>query len=267
MDARFSERYGQWALIAGSVEGMGDAYAGAFAERGLNLLLVDRDEPGLGDQAVRLMSKYSVEVREIVCDLGDLDRVAEVIDEVGGLEVGMLVYNAAAAEQGGWLEVSLARKNLVVRVNVLAPLLMVDRLSRSMVERGRGGIILTSSMAALQGAPRQAMYAATKAFDLILGETLWAELREYGVDALAFVPGMVDTPAFARSGAARAASVALPPITPEDAVAAALDALGREPSVVPGKGWQLAAFTMSKLVPRKLAIRILAEQMKALGKD
>jgi short-subunit dehydrogenase len=267
MRAGFARRYGPWALVAGSVEGMGDAYARAFAERGLNLLLVDRDHPGLAQQAARLADDHPVEVREIRCDLGDLDRVAEVVAEVGELEVGMLVFNAAAAEAGGWLEVPLARKELVVRVNVLAPLLLVDPLSRAMAERRRGGIILTSSMAAFQGAPRQAMYAATKAFDLILGETLWAELKEFGVDALAFVPGMVDTPAFARSGADRAASVVLPPVTPEKAVEAALEALGREPSAVPGLGWQMAAFTMSKLMPRKLAIRLLGEQMKALGKD
>lgn len=266
MGSDFSKRYGPWAMIAGSVEGMGDAYAREFAARGLNLVLVDRDLAGLRDQAERLASEHRVEVRPSVCDLGDLDRVAAVLDEAEGLGIGMLVFNAAAADGGAWLEVPLEHKNLVVRVNVLAPLMMVDRLSRPMAERGRGGIILTSSMAALQGAPRQAIYAATKAFDLILGETLWAELKDVGVDALAFVPGMVKTPSFSRSGAEKGASAVLPPISSEEAVAEALRALGRDPSAVPGLAWQIAAFTMARLMPRKLAIRIIGEQMKDLGK-
>jgi short-subunit dehydrogenase len=65
-----------------------------------------------------------------------------------------------------------------------------------MAQRGRGGIVLVTSGAAWVGGDRLAAYGASKAFDLILGEALWAELRPRGVDVLSTVLGATDTPAF-----------------------------------------------------------------------
>lgn len=261
----FTRRYGRWGLIAGSAEGMGIAYAERFARHGLDLVLLDRDGAALKAQAEALKTRHGIEVRAIRCDLADTANVENILDGLEALEIGMLVYNAAAADSGPWLEVSLARKNMVVSVNVLTPLAMVDRLSRQMCARGRGGIILTSSMSALQGAPRQGVYAATKAFDLILGETLWAELAEHGVDALAFVPGMVNTPSFVRSGANKSATALMPPVEPEQAVEEALAALGKYPSWIPGRVWRAAAVALTKIVPRRLSIRFTADRMKQFG--
>jgi len=265
-DKSFQRRYGPWALIAGAVEGMGNAYAENFAAQGLDLVLLDRDAAGLKKQAKALQSAHGVQVRAIPCDLADTARIERILDELEALEIGMLVFNAAAADTGAWLEVPLARKNMVVSVNVLTPLTMVDRLSKAMAARRRGGIILTSSMSALQGAPRQGVYAATKAFDLILGETLWAELREHGVDALAFIPGMVKTPSFERSGASDSAMAIMPPLEPAEAVTEALSALGRHPSWIPGRAWRAGAAAMSKLLPRKLAIGVVGARMNQLGR-
>lgn len=265
--AEFLKRYGQWALIAGSAEGMGQTYAETFAGNGLDLLLFDRDAAGLKAQARALKERYGVQVRTVRCDLADTAGIEKILDGLEDLEIGMLVFNAAASDSGAWLEVPLARKKMVVSVNVLTPLAMVDRLSRKMCARGRGGIILTSSMSALQGSPRLGVYAATKAFDLILGETLWAELAEHGVDALAFIPGMVKTPSFDRSGASESANALMPPIEPEQAVAEALAALGKHPSWIPGRAWRVAAVAMSKIMPRRLSIRIAGDRMKQLGKS
>jgi len=261
----FRRRYGQWALIAGSAEGMGIAYAERFARHGLDLVLLDRDGAGLDAQAKKLQATHGIEVRKIRCDLADTSRVEKLLDGLEALEIGMLVYNAAAADSGPWLEVPLARKNMVVSVNVLTPLALVDRLSRKMAARGRGGIILTSSMSALQGAPCQGVYAATKAFDLILGETLWAELAEHGVDALAFVPGMVNTPSFVRTGANKSATALMPPVEPEQAVEEALGALGTYPSWIPGRVWRALALLQSKVLPRRYAISMVRERLKQFG--
>ena len=262
----FRLRYGQWALIAGSAEGMGIAYAERFAREGLDLVLLDRDAAGLDAQARKLKAAHGIEVRKIRCDLSDTRGVERILDGLEELEIGMLVFNAAAADSGPWLKVPLERKNMVMSVNVLTPLAMVDRLSRKMAARGRGGIILTSSMSALQGAPCQGVYAATKAFDLILGETLWAELAEHGVHALAFVPGMVNTPSFVRSGASKSATALMPPVEPEQAVEEALGALGTYPSWIPGRAWRVAALVQSKLLPRRFAIERVRDRLKQFGK-
>ena len=262
----FRQRYGRWALIAGSAEGMGNAYAERCAREGLDLVLLDRDAAGLKAQAKALQAAHGIEVRAIRCDLADTANVEKILDGLEALEIGMLVFNAAAADSGPWLEVPLARKKMVVSVNVLTPLTIVDRLSRKMAQRGRGGIILTSSMSALQGAPCQGVYAATKAFDLILGETLWAELAEHGVDALAFVPGMVNTPSFVRTGANKSANAFMPPVEPAPAVEEALAALGKYPSWIPGRVWRAAALLQSKVLPRRFAISMVRDRLKQFGK-
>ena len=65
-----------------------------------------------------------------------------------------------------------------------------------MKEKGRGGIIFLSSASAVQGSVLIANYAATKAYNLILAEGLWEELRQQGVDVLGFMPGATDTPGY-----------------------------------------------------------------------
>ena len=67
-----------------------------------------------------------------------------------------------------------------------------------MVARGRGALILVTSGAAWVGGAGLAAYGATKAFDLILAEALWAEWRGSGVDVLALVLSRTDTPSLRR---------------------------------------------------------------------
>jgi short-subunit dehydrogenase len=94
-----------------------------------------------------------------------------------------------------------------------------------MAERGRGGIVLMTSMSAAAGGAYIAAYAATKAFDLVLAEALWMELGQRDVDVLSVVAGLTDTPAMRRSGAVTDDS-AMTPMDPDDVAAEALDALG-----------------------------------------
>lgn len=259
-------RYRGWALICGSAEGMGAAYAERLAHEGFDLVLLDMNLPALDTQAKRLEAEFGIATRTLACDLSQPKRVTAALDALADLEVGLVVFNAAIGAVGPWGEVSLATKMLAVSVNVIAVLLVTDRLSRPMLERGRGGIILTSSMAALQGAPGQAVYAATKSFDLILAESLWGELKEQGVDVLALIPGMVRTPNLKRSGADSGEGMLLAAVEPQEAVDDALGALGKEPRIVPGRSWKLAA-AASNLVPRKTMIEAIGKRMRGLKKQ
>ncbi len=100
-----------------------------------------------------------------------------------------------------------------------------------MARRGRGGIILLASGTALQGSPRYANYAATKAFNLVLGESLWYEFKGHGVDVLSFVPGPTNTPGLRTSVKGLKEGVAVGPIRlPGETAEYAVAALGRAAS-------------------------------------
>ena len=195
----FRSKYGPWALVAGASEGIGAAFADELAARGLPLILLARRVEPLDALAAQLRAAHGVEVRTASVDLGAPSLLDDVRRVCAGLEVGLLVYNAAVSLIGPFLEQSLDDKLRALDVNCRGPLILSDELGRAMVRRGRGGIVLMSSLAGTQGTPYVATYAATKAFNLVLAEGLWDELREHGVDVLACRAGATRTPAFERS--------------------------------------------------------------------
>ena len=119
--------------------------------------------------------------------------VDAIVAATGGLEVGTLVYNAAAEPRGYFLEVPAAEHLDNITVNCTVPTLLCHHFGRAMAARGRGAIALVSSMGALQGGKVFASYFAAKAYEWILAEGLWAELGEAGVDAVAYVVGATRT--------------------------------------------------------------------------
>ena len=267
MDLR--TRYGPWALITGGAMGLGAAFADQLAVSGLNLVLLDYNGSALASQAGTLRRRHpSVEIREIVTDLSDRDQVDEALASVADLEIGLLVACAAHSVVGAWLEVPLETKVKHIEVNCVSVATMVDRLSREMAARKRGGIIVVSSMSAQQGTPLVATYAATKAFDLVLGESLWAELRSHGVDVLSLMPGSTRTPGFQGSlpaGAKLPKGVRV--MESGDVAREALAALGKRPSIVAG-GWnRLASSAMQRLLPRKKAIEVMTRSMRSMYRD
>ncbi len=195
------KHYGPWALIAGGSEGIGLCFARRLAEAGINLLLLARRAGPLEAAGEALEADYPVEVHTHAADLtsGTIREELEAI--TAGLEIGLLVYNAGAAHGAALFhDEPLEQAQKMVALNCTGPLLFAHHLGTGMRERGRGGIILLSSMAGLGGSGYIATYAATKAFDIALAEGLWAELTPHGVHVLGLVAGSTDTPAMADAG-------------------------------------------------------------------
>jgi hypothetical protein len=142
--------------------------------------------------------------------------------------------------------------------------LLCHHFGRRFRERGRGGIILMSSMAAFQGNPLLAQYAATKAYNLILAEGLWWECRGHGVDVLACVPGATLTPGYLALRGSKATAPFPPEMTPAAVVEEALAALGTGPSVIPGWANRLSAALMQRLLPRRRAIKLMGRVARKL---
>ena len=176
----FAERYGPWALVAGASDGVGAEFAHEIARRGVNVVLLARRQRVLDEVAASIARESRVETRAVAVDLAASDAIERVRAATTGLDVGFLVYCAGADPD---YEPFLAGG--------------VERAT-AMVARGRGGIVILGSAAGFAGAPNMVAYAASKAFDMVMAEALWAELHEQGVDVLGLILGLTDTPALRR---------------------------------------------------------------------
>ena len=257
------ERYGGAALVAGASEGIGAAFARELARRRIDLVLVARRAAPLEALATELRRAHGVGVTALAADLGTADATARVREACLGMEIGLLVYNAAASPLGPFLERPLPEHLAAIDVNVRAPLALAHVFGGPMAARGRGGIVLMTSLAGFQGTPLVASYAATKAFNLVLAEGLWDELRGRGVDVLACCAGATSTPGYARSAPSGPASFVTPPVqSPDDVARAAIRALGRRPFVVTGVANALASLVMRRLLSRRRAIVTMGREMR-----
>ena len=259
---RFAHRYGPWAVVAGASEGIGQAYARELAARGLHLVLVARRPGPLEETAAELRSRHGVEVRIAAVDLGAPDVLAALAPHTDDIEVGLLIYNAAYADIGGYLDQSLESKLKTIDVNCRGPVALTSAYGAKMAARGRGGLLLMSSMAGFQGSGLVSTYAATKAFDTVLGEGLWAELGPQGVDVLVCVAGATLTPNFEKQTPEAKRGMAFP-MTPEAVAREGLAHLGKGPTHITGWVNRSVHATVGRL-PRRLAVAFMASNTKKL---
>jgi short-subunit dehydrogenase len=252
----FADRYGPWALVAGASEGLGAAFARALAGRGLNLILVARRHEPLEALAADLPTRTIT----VSADLATMDGIAQVVEAAAGLDVGLVVANAAYSPIGRFIEMDPELTRRAMDLNCRAPLELAHRFLPAMAARGRGGFIVMSSLAGMQGSPPISVYAATKAFGAILAEGLWAELRGTGVDVLTCVAGAVATPGLVGATSRPAPGT----LTPDEVAGAALRGLGRGPRTVPGLTMRLSSALMSRLLPRRTAIAVISRASRDL---
>ena len=252
--------YGAWALVAGASEGLGAAYARALARRGLDLVLVARRKDLLERLAAERRKNVGVQVLVCAVDLARPEFLEELSAFCLKLELGLIVYNAAHSPVGEFLSLPSSDIERIVDVNVRAPSLLLRRLVPSMAARGRGAVVLMTSLAGDQGSANIAMYAATKAFTRVLAEGLWQEWKEKGVEVVACCAGAVRTPGYAQTADGDAPGT----LDPEKVVEETLGRLGRGPVVIPGRVNRVAHFVMSRLLPRRTAIAIMARSTGGL---
>jgi short-subunit dehydrogenase len=238
-------------VVAGASEGVGACLARQLGERGVNVVLVARTQSKLEEVAANV----ATETRILALDLSAADAASALATATDDLDVGMLVYNAGADPyMSHFLDEPVDAWQAMAARNCTTVLGAAHHYGGRMVTRGRGGIVLVTSGAAWAGGARLAVYGATKAFDLVLAEALWAELGPQGVDVLAMVLGATDTPAFRRLVGDRDVG----PLDDADAVARdLLDNLGNGPTFPPDPA-------LLGAVPRRTAVELMSAGAAAL---
>ena len=260
----FRSKYGPWAVVAGASEGIGAAFGAQLAARGLNLVLVARRGEILSELGAKLKAEYGAQILCLAIDLADSGGPKSVDEQTRDLEIGLLVFNAAFSVIGPFFSRPIDEHYREVDLNCRAPMAMAYHFGQRMMARGRGGILLMSSLSAFQGTPLVSNYAATKAYNLLLAEGLWDELRAQGIDVLACCAGATLTPAYLATKPENPRFISVPVMTPEQVAREALATLGRAPSMITGWQNRLSSLLMRRAMPRHLAIRLMGWTMRGM---
>ncbi|HTP08387.1 MAG TPA: SDR family NAD(P)-dependent oxidoreductase [Anaerolineae bacterium] len=263
-DGTFRARYGSWAVVAGASIGLGAEFATQLAARGLNVVIVARQADRLVELSRQLSTTYQVQLRPLPIDLSAPDAPALIAEQTRDIDVGLLIYNAALSIIGPFLDQPLDQHLRELDTNTRAPLALAYLLGQSMRTRRRGGIILMSSLSAMLGSALIANYAATKAYNQVLAEGLWDELRAQGVDVLACCASTITTPNYLASQPKRSRLGSFGALPPEAVVTETLNALGRQPSLIPGRSNRLAAFFIRRMLPRRVAIQMMGQTLRKM---
>lgn len=188
------------AIVTGASSGIGFSLAKELASRGYDLVLSSAGSRL--DSAVNEVRSFGTNVTEFKSDLATKAGVTALWGEL--LELGRPIeiacLNAGVGVGGLFWETDLEEELNMVDLNCRGTVHLAKHVVQHMRQRGSGRILFTASIAGEMVAPREAVYAATKAFVLSFAHSLRYELRDTGVSVTALQPGPVDTDFFHRAG-------------------------------------------------------------------
>ena len=193
----------KFALITGATSGIGYELAKLFANDGINLVLVARDEENLRKTAGEFRYANNVEVHTIAADLFEPGAARQVYGQVKDLGVAIeyLVNNAGQGEWGRFHKTDLDRDIDLVQLNIVALMSLTKYFLNDMIAQNSGRILQLASSFSKTPAPYMAVYAASKAFVLSFSEALVKELADTNVTVTALLPWATDTDWFHKAKA------------------------------------------------------------------
>jgi NAD(P)-dependent dehydrogenase (short-subunit alcohol dehydrogenase family) len=185
---------GHTALITGAGQGIGRACAEVFAERGADLLLLDRNAETL-DAVVTVTGQLGNKVTALTVDLTDFDGLRKDLEPVcRGLAVDILINNAGFDRPGTSAKLDMAGFKAVLEIHLSASLFLIKFFLPAMRARKWGRIINVSSIYGLIGGKGEVAYSTAKAGLLGLTKSIAREAGQDGVTVNAVLPGLTRTP-------------------------------------------------------------------------
>jgi short-subunit dehydrogenase len=255
-------------LVAGASDGLGAAFAAGLAERGVNVVLLARRQSVLEHIAAEINSRISVETRTLAIDLAEPGAASAIAAATSDIEIGFLVYCAGAdPNYQPFLANPIEAAEAMVQRNCMVPMQLCHHFAPAMIERGSGGIVIFGSGAGLAGGSNMVAYGASKAFDMVFAEALWAELHDKGVDVLGLILGKTDTPALRQLEHSRGQIGSPDDVPPgsaavDDVIAEAFDNLSNGPTWFVGDVMRAAEQLTSSLT-RNQTVELFAQAAAA----
>lgn len=196
---KFNAKENSWAIITGSTDGIGLAYAHEFIKKGYNLLLIARNQDKLKAVKEELEQKNSKkrEIRLYKADFSKLNIYDGIEAEVKKLpQVDVLINNVGMSYENPEFFASehLGQKNEdIINVNALSCMKMCYIVLPIMEQQKRGVILNISSFSALDPCPLLSVYAASKSFVDHFTRSIAYEYAKKGITIQSVLPGFVVT--------------------------------------------------------------------------
>lgn len=243
------------ALITGATAGIGAEFARQLAARGDDLVIVARDTGRLAETAEALHREFGVRVETVPADL----LTAEGLDAVdrrladGDRPIDLLINNAGYGIDGGIVSTSRDDELRHLAIHVTVPLQLSQTALRGMVARGRGRVVIISSVAAFTPL---GTYSAAKAWGVSFARGANLAVRGRGVSVTAVCPGFTRTEFHTRMGVSTAGIPSMLWLDAPLLVRSALRGIDRGRAVVIPTLRYRAIVALSRIVPDRLLGRV-----------
>lgn len=186
---------GRVALISGGAGGVGEAASRLFAAEGAKVVIVDRQrEAGEALAAeLRALGAGAVFAHADVAVAAEVEAAVQAgLSAFGFIDV--LFNHAGTIVIKPFLETTEADWDGLMAVNVKSMFLMTRAVLPSMLARGKGAIVCTSSISAVAATPMEVLYDTTKGAVHQFARAIAVEYRDRGVRCNAVCPGFIRTP-------------------------------------------------------------------------
>ncbi len=252
---------GDWALVTGASEGLGEAFSRRLAKDGLSLVLVARGEERLRTLATDLEASHAISTLVMARDLSSPGAAEELVGAIRsqGIRVRLLINNAANIQVGPFEQTAPETLLRTIQLNVATVVQLCCLLHQDLASYPGSAIVNVASMAAHFPTPLIVNYSAGKAFLKSFGLSLYAEWISHGIVVQTLLPGVINTNMNVRAGYPKGVleSIAKGSVCqkPETVVAVSMKGLAHGDPLVYARWQDVWLVRLAALVPVQSLVR------------